>query len=184
MQMSTRRQFIQSAGFGLLASSMNEGNIFGSGIQKRKLSMQLYTVRDQIKEDISGTLQRLSRIGFKNVETAFWPEGISLDRAAALLKENNLHVSSCHIEIPLGEGKKAFIDTAKAFDCTDMIWHGWPEDRRYSTLEGTRELIGLYNASGKFAKDNGLHFGLHNHWWEFRNLILGPCWGNAGLATG
>ena len=110
--MSTRRQFIQSAGFGMLASAMNKGDIYGSGIQKRKLSMQLYTVRDQIKEDISGTLQRLSRIGFKNVETAFWPEGVSLDRAAALLKENNLHVSSCHIEIPLGEGKKAFIDTA------------------------------------------------------------------------
>jgi hypothetical protein len=117
--------------------------------------MQLYTVRDQIKEDISGTLQRISRLGFKNVETAFWPEGVSLDRAAALLRENNLNVSSCHIEIPLGESKKTFIDTAKAFGCNEMIWHGWPEDRRYSTLEGTRELIGLYNASGKFAKDNG-----------------------------
>jgi hypothetical protein len=124
MHMSTRRQFIQSAGIGLLACSLQEGNIFGTGMPKRKLSMQLYTVRDQIKEDISGTLQRISRLGFKNVETAFWPEGVSLDRAAALLRENNLNVSSCHIEIPLGESKKAFIDTAKAFGCNEMIWHG------------------------------------------------------------
>jgi sugar phosphate isomerase/epimerase len=50
-----------------------------------------------------------------------------------------------------------------------MIWHGWPEDKRYSSLEGTMELISIYNEAGKFAKANGLQFGLHNHWWEYRN---------------
>jgi sugar phosphate isomerase/epimerase len=50
-----------------------------------------------------------------------------------------------------------------------MIWHGWPEDKRYSSLEGTRELVRIYNEAARFAKDNGLQFGIHNHWWEFRN---------------
>jgi sugar phosphate isomerase/epimerase len=54
-----------------------------------------------------------------------------------------------------------------------MIWHGWPEDKRYSSMEGTRELIRMYNDAARFAKDNGLLFGLHNHWWEFRNKAEG-----------
>jgi sugar phosphate isomerase/epimerase len=35
------------------------------------------------------------------------------------------------------------------------------------------ELISIYNEAGKFAKANGLQFGLHNHWWEYRNKIDG-----------
>jgi sugar phosphate isomerase/epimerase len=54
-----------------------------------------------------------------------------------------------------------------------MIWHGWPEDKRYSSLEGTMELVGIYNESAKIAKANGLSFGLHNHWWEYRNNVGG-----------
>jgi sugar phosphate isomerase/epimerase len=50
-----------------------------------------------------------------------------------------------------------------------MIWHGWPEDKRYSSVDGTMELISIYNQAAAFAKANGLQFGLHNHWWEYRN---------------
>jgi|LakMenEpi03Aug12_release.lakeMendotaPanAssembly.Ray.scaffolds.fasta_scaffold53012_4 sugar phosphate isomerase/epimerase len=140
---------------------------------KGKLSVQLYTIRDQMAADPKSALSKLAAIGFKHVETAFWPKGMTLDQAAGLLKENGLSVSSAHIEMPIGDQQKIFLDTAKAFQCRDMIWHGWPEDKRYSTLEGTRELISIYNQAGKFAKDNGLRFGLHNHWWEFRNKVDG-----------
>jgi sugar phosphate isomerase/epimerase len=140
---------------------------------KGKLSVQLYTIRDQMAADPKSALSKLAGIGFKHVETAFWPKGMTLDQAAGLLKENGLSVSSAHIEMPIGDQQKIFLDTAKAFQCRDMIWHGWPEDKRYSTLEGTRELISIYNQAGKFAKDNGLRFGLHNHWWEFRNKVDG-----------
>ena len=137
----------------------------------QKLSIQLYTVRDQIKEDLRGSIKKIADLGFNNVETAFWPEGVSLDQAAAVLKEFKLNVSSCHIELPIGAYQKTFLATAKAFNCKNMIWHGWPEDKRYSSLEGTKELVKIYNDANKFAKANGLKFGLHNHWWEFRNKV-------------
>ena len=35
------------------------------------------------------------------------------------------------------------------------------------------ELVSIYNEAGKFAKANGLQFGLHNHWWEYRNKVSG-----------
>jgi len=138
-----------------------------------KLSVQLYTVRDQIKSDISGTLHRVREIGFEYVETAFWPDNVSLQMAANYLQKAGLTVSSAHIEIPIGDKKQLMLDTAAAYNCKKMIWHGWPEDKRYSSLEGTMELISIYNDASRFARSHGLEFGLHNHWWEYRNKVGG-----------
>ena len=136
-----------------------------------KLSVQLYTVRNQINTDFPGTLKKVRAIGYETVETAFWPEGTSIKTAASYIREAGLSVSSAHIELPINDKKQTMLDTAEAYDCKKMIWHGWPEDKRYSSYDGTMELISIYNEAGKFAKSNGLQFGLHNHWWEYRNKI-------------
>lgn len=170
-----RRNFLQLAGMGLMGTALPNTNLFAesSSSKPAKLSMQLYTVRNEISKDIAGTLKRVADIGFKHVETAFWPEGITVQKAAQYLKEAGLSVSSAHIEIPVADKKQVMLDTATAYGCKKMIWHGWPEDKRYSTLEGTKELAAIYNEAGKIAKDNGLEFGLHNHWWEYRNKVGG-----------
>jgi sugar phosphate isomerase/epimerase len=175
-QSFTRRDFLQVSGQGLFGTSLLLNSLSSLDSTKwrpAKLSVQLYSVRNQISTDIPGTLKRLSDIGFKSVETAFWPEGLTVQKAASYIKEAGLSVSSAHIELPVGDKKQAMLDTAAAYGCTKMIWHGWPEDKRYSTLEGTMELVSIYNEAGKFAKENGLQFGLHNHWWEYRNKVGG-----------
>jgi len=75
--------------------------------------------------------------------------------------------------LPDGEQQQQMLKIAKAYGAKRMIWHGWPEDKRYSTLEGTKQLAATYNTCHQFAVDNGLQFGLHNHWWEFRNKVGG-----------
>jgi sugar phosphate isomerase/epimerase len=172
----TRRGFLEISGLGTLGAILPLHSLSVSGPDEwhpANLSVQLYTVRDQISKDISGTLKRVYDIGFRNVETAFWPEGISVQQAAKYIKDSGLSVSSAHIEIPLGDHKQAMLDAAAAYNCKKMIWHGWPEDKRYSSLEGTMELVSVYNEAAKFAKLNGLQFGLHNHWWEYRNKVGG-----------
>lgn len=171
--MKTRRDFLQLTSMGIMSTCLPENFNFLGLNPKKKMSVQLYTIRDHIAKDFTGSIKKISDLGFEYVETAFWPKGISLNQAAAVLSENNLKISSCHIELPLGEYQKTFLETAKVFNCKNMIWHGWPEDKRYSSLEGTRELIKVYNNANKFAKANGLSFGLHNHWWEFRNKVDG-----------
>lgn len=182
---STRRDFLRMAGMGLLGTSLascggngkketdaeapsRQQDVFIAG--GPRIAMQLYTVRDQIAIDLKGTLHRLAEIGFTHVETAFWPAGITHQRAADHLREAGLTPISSHIEIPGSpEERRKFLEIAKAYGCTRMIWHGWPEDPRYQTVAGTQQLIRLYNDTSQFAQDNGLSFGLHNHWWEFRN---------------
>ena len=172
----SRRNFLELGGMGLIGAVIPfpTAEFFTTGKwNPAKLSVQLYTVREQIKNDLPGTLKRIREIGFEFVETAFWPEGISLQKAAQYIRDAGLSVSSSHIEIPLGAQKQIMLDTAAAYNCKKMIWHGWPEDKRYSSLEGTMELVSIYNDAGKFAKANGLEFGLHNHWWEYRNKVGG-----------
>jgi sugar phosphate isomerase/epimerase len=171
--MTNRREFLQRSGMGLLVTAFPDFSKPSIDNHMFRLSVQLYTIREEIKKDIKGSLRRLADIGYKNIETAFWPEDIKPQTAANYLKEFGFNVSSCHIEIPTGANKQAMLDAGKMYGCKDMIWHGWPEDKRYSSLEGTRELIKIYNESNKIAKDNGLRFGLHNHWWEYRNYVGG-----------
>jgi sugar phosphate isomerase/epimerase len=176
-QEMSRKKFLHSAGLGIAGAALSPAILFpgfpGAASPKAKIALQLYTVRDAIGQDIAGTFHKIAEAGYKAVETAFWPEGVSLKQAAKLLREAGLTVSSSHVEIPQGDKKRAMLETAEAFGSTRMIWHGWPEDKRYSSLEGTKELAGIYNEAGHFARSNGLQFGLHNHWWEYRNRVGG-----------
>ena len=171
-----RRSFLKLSGMGILASTLPLG-ITSCARSKTaglpRLSMQLYTVRNQIAADLQGTLGRLADIGFTHVETAFWPEGVSHRDGAAYLKEAGLTVSSIHAELPDVEDRNTLLELAEIYQCDRLIWHGWPEDPRYQTVEGTLELASLYNEISSYLNANGLRFGLHNHWWEFRALPYG-----------
>jgi sugar phosphate isomerase/epimerase len=169
-----RREFLEMSALGL--SSALIASCAGRDTSTRplaKIGFQLYTVRNEIEKDLISTLSKVAEVGFAGVETAFWPEHITIKEAAKALKAAGLSVCSAHCELPLGEKKSEMVEIAESFDCSRMIWHGWPEDERYKTSEGIKQLAELYNEANHFAKTNGLQFGIHNHWWEFRNVING-----------
>ncbi len=171
-----RRSFLKLSGMGLLASTLPFGVTScarSDAAVLPRLSIQLYTVRNQIATDLQGTLRRLAEIGFTHVETAFWPEGVSHREGAAYLKEAGLTVSSIHAELPENGDRNTLLEIAELYQCDRLIWHGWPEDPRYHSVEGTLELASLYNELSGYLNANGLRFGLHNHWWEFRTLPEG-----------
>lgn len=132
------------------------------------ISIQLYTFRNQLNEDIPGTLQRVADMGYKYVETYDFSEEMNYEQVGQMLRDAGLSVSSMHSVIPLGEVGEKALRRAEAYDNDKVIWHGWPEDERYQTEEGIKELAGIYNEASQFLQSNGLQFGLHNHWWEMR----------------
>lgn len=172
-----RKEFLQWGSIGALGAAVIPSSVIsdlseaGQANGPAKIAVQLYTVRKELEKDISGTLKRIADIGFEAVETAFWPKGMTIKQAGQYIKQAGLSVSSAHIELPTADQKNAMLEAAEAFGCKKMIWHGWPEDIRYGTLDGTKQLIAIYNEANRFAKANGLQFGLHNHWWEFRNKV-------------
>ena len=173
-----RKQFLRLGGISALSAAICPSTVVSSleavstaRSEPAKIALQLYTVRKELEKDMGGTLRRIADMGFEAVETAFWPKDISIKQAAQFIRNAGLSVCSAHIELPLGDKKAAFLETAKEMGCTKMVWHGWPEDIRYSSLDGTKLLVDIYNEANQFAKANGLQFGLHNHWWEFRNKV-------------
>lgn len=183
MQLKSRRKFLRNASIGALSvgllacseesSSNSKDDPSDEGDTATRLpqiGLQLWSVREDIEKDLEGTLERIAAIGFAGIETAFWPEGVSLDAGAKALEKAGLSVCSIHCEIPVKEEQSKFLEMAEAYQCKNMIWHGWPEDPRYKTLAGTKELAQIYREASDFSQENGLRFGLHNHWWEFQKM--------------
>lgn len=168
-----RRKFIQLGGAAAIAAQLPLASFAKNDSAMPSIALQLYTVRDKFEKDIPGTLKRIADIGIKNVEAAFWPKNVTVEQAAKYLKDAGLNVCSCHVDIPVGDKQDVVFKTAETLKTKRIIWHGWPEDKRYSSLDGTKELISIYNKAGEAAKAKGLQFGLHNHWWEFRNKVGG-----------
>lgn len=134
---------------------------------KPAIALQLYTVRDILAHDFAGTVEKIAAMGYAGVETAFFDEKTPVTEAAKLFERLGLAVPSAHCPIPVGAQKNAVLDMADTLGCRRIIWHGWPQDERYSSIEGIRQLADLYNEANGAAKSRGLSFGLHNHWWEY-----------------
>jgi len=180
---STRRSFLETVALGsvgMALSSCYDSSSTSDLIESRdesstsdkvgKIALQQWTFRDAIEENADQAFGRISEMGFDGIETAFWPENISLEQGAQLFKTHNISVVSVHAELPLGDEKDNILKMADLYECQNMVWHGWPEDERYHSYEGIHELAELYNESASWMKDQGFQLGLHNHWWEFEEV--------------
>lgn len=131
-----------------------------------RLGLQLYSLREALDADFPGALRRIAGLGFAGVETAFFPEAVPVAEAGRQLRALDLTVLAAHTPLPLGAGREEARRIAEAVGCRRIVWHGWPRDPRYDTIDGVRRLADEFNAAGAAAAADGLTLGIHNHWWE------------------
>jgi sugar phosphate isomerase/epimerase len=130
-----------------------------------KVGLQLYTVRDKMKEDFEGTLARVAQIGYKEVEFAGYFNHTPAD-VKAILDRHGLSAPSTHIALgDMDEWKKA-LDTAKAIGHDYIVVPWIPEEKR-KTLDDWKSVASVFNQAAQMAKDAGLQFAYHNHDFEF-----------------
>lgn len=132
------------------------------------IGLQLYTLRESLPNDLAGGLRRVAEIGYQGVETAFFDPRITPEETARLLRELGLTAFATHADLPLGDAQEETLRLADVLGCRRIIWHGWPEDPRYSSRDGIGALVDEYNQAAKVAASHGLELGIHNHWWEMR----------------
>jgi sugar phosphate isomerase/epimerase len=137
------------------------------------LSVQLYTVRNQMAEDLRGTLAQIREIGYRYVEG-----GSLADRGVEFwqrtLAELDLKMSGMHVGIEaLESDASAAIDEALAVDCPFLIVPWLPEDRRrdYASLARSLEEI------GRQCRDRGVRLAYHNHDFELLDGGLDTLYG-------
>lgn len=132
------------------------------------VALQLYTVRDRLKEDFSGTLKKIAAIGYDAVELAGL-YGHSAAEVREILDSLNLKAVGAHIGI---DALKSDIDQqiadAKALGYANIIVPYI--DGTYRSVEGYKKLADLLNTFASPIADAGLALAYHNHDFEFAAL--------------
>jgi sugar phosphate isomerase/epimerase len=149
-------------------------------VPRDQISIQLYTLRDQLAIDLEGTLAALRAIGYTKVEHAGFVGRTVTDFKAAL-DAAGLRATSGHVQIPQPFDPAAW--RASLADANVLgsrfivhpffgINFGTGEVTR--TTAPWRAFARDLNRAGRMARDAGLKLGYHNHNWEFFRLTDNP----------
>ncbi len=175
-----RRDFLQSS---LLAASLVALPGFAAGASsKYKMGLQLYTIRDPLKEDVVGTIKKITAIGYEDCETyGYNPAqgtyyGLKASAFKQVLADHQMITTSGHYDFSQFFDKPA----SALIKYTDQCIEGahalgqryitWPWlDPKFRSLESFKLLTGKLNVVGERINKAGLAFAYHNHDFEFTN---------------
>jgi sugar phosphate isomerase/epimerase len=150
------------------AASGGVSTASGGGASANMIGIQMYTVRDQLQTDFDGTVEKIARIGYKNLEFAGYynrtPEQVRalLDRVGAVSR-------SSHIGAPLlRQDAAAQIKAAKTIgqDYITLPSYNFGKEG----LAGWRKAVAEFNQWGAMCRDAGIKLAYHNHNFEFAPL--------------
>src|SRR6266700_880755 len=97
-----------------------------------KIGVQLYTVRDEMKADFEGTIAKVAKIGYKEVEFAGY-FGRTGQQVRAVCEKNGLDPVSTHVQYDeLDDKFPSVIETSKVIGLKYIVCPWIPEDLRKS----------------------------------------------------
>lgn len=164
--MITRRDFLAGAVVGLGAGTQWAARLPANPYDK-PIGLQLYTLRNELGNDLAGTLRKVARIGYKEVEIVDF-YGKDSRQTRELLQDQGLTAPSAHYQIGQIESNwDKQIDYAREIGLKFMVSAIVPADRRDS-LDHYMRLADLFNKAGEKAQQAGIQFCYHNHNFEFK----------------
>lgn len=137
------------------------------------MGIQLYAVKDALKDDAAGTLKALKQIGYGEVETAGFGDR-SAQEFRRLLDDAGLACPSSHLPFDI-DNLGATFEAAHALGNTYTASGGLRGSLRPAlstpeagmTVEEAKRTADLANRIGAAAKKAGLQYAYHNHNVEF-----------------
>jgi sugar phosphate isomerase/epimerase len=170
----TRREFLTTLGAlaAVAACRRGAGNMdsaAGAAASARRrfdpIGIQLYTVRNEMRQDMPGTLARIAEMGYKEVEFAGY-FGRTPVQVKELLAQNRLTSPSTHVSIELARQDKT-LDDAVAAGHRYITVPSLPRSA-LATADAVRRTADEFNTIAERARSRGLRFSFHNHDAEFR----------------
>lgn len=133
---------------------------------KGPLGIQLYSLRDQFKKDVPGTLAKVKEFGFTEVELA-GTYGKSPEEFTALLKANGLKAVAGHFGFDqFKNDPEAVAKEAKALGL-QYAGTAWVPHSGQITEQWVRDTAKVFNQAGEVLAKHGIKFFYHNHGYEF-----------------
>jgi sugar phosphate isomerase/epimerase len=137
--------------------------------KKKEIGLQLYSLRDDLKKDVKGTIEKLGKIGYTFVEAASFDNGkfygMEPEAFRDLLKANGMKLVSSHTGANY-TGDQASWDAAmlwwdqaivahKKAGCTYIVKPSMG-DYPYKNLEALKKTCEYFNAIGEKCNSAGI----------------------------
>lgn len=166
-----RKDFLRTASFLAGGSVLLPGLVRAAANTKVKdIGIQLYTVRGEMLADPAGTLKKLAKIGFRELESARSDKGnyygLTPKEIRKICDDHGMRLRSGHVHVD-GDWKKS-IDQAAETGQEYIISSVLPS--KGQTIEHYQQSAEDFNKLGEECKKVGLHFGYHNHDSEFETV--------------
>jgi len=137
-------------------------------ISAQEIGLQLYSLREQFKSDVPGTLALVNKMGIKEIEGGS-TYGLEQTAFKNLLKKNKLKTISVGADFgELSGDLQPIIDNAKVFGAKYVVNFWIPHNGYDFTFDDVKNAAEVFNKAGKVFAENGLTFCYHPHGYEFR----------------
>ena len=180
----SRRTFLKNSALAVAAAGFLPGESFASAFKRDMVGVQLYSVRDAMGKDPSGSLKKLAGMGYKYVEHAGYRNGKFYGYGAkefkALLDGYGLKMHSGHTRLDpkdYDSSKKEFTDEWKklvedaAIAGQKYVISPWIDESVRKSYDDLMRFIELFGKAGELCKAHGMKFGYHNHDFEFNTVL-------------
>ncbi|HJQ11774.1 MAG TPA: sugar phosphate isomerase/epimerase [Gemmatimonadaceae bacterium] len=170
-----RREFVKALGLAAVGTqfgcaSAGASNAVGER-RLRKVGIQLYTLRDDARRDLEGTLVNIAKAGYKEVELLSSMNNFGMPPAQlrAILDRNGLVAPSTHVETGIFENLEPQIEAAKILGHQYLIVASLPDADKLG-LDDYRRWADRFNEAGARALRSNIRIGFHDEAWDFRNM--------------
>ncbi|RUA32256.1 MAG: sugar phosphate isomerase/epimerase [Bacteroidetes bacterium] len=194
-----RRKFIKQAGVAsslafIPTSILSACTTQNQGVAK-EAGLQLYTLREALEKDFKGTIEKVAKIGYKNLEFFNYSDGKyfgnSIKEVKSILDELNLKAKSSHVltgwAMPKNLGTMTNDWERTVADAAELgqshIACAYLFDSERESIDDYKKLSDLLNTCGETSKEYGIQMAYHNHDFEFQamdgkipyDLLLSEC---------
>ena len=132
------------------------------------VALQLYSVRQDCKQDFDAALVQVAAMGFEGVEFAgYYNYATNAAGLAARLNALKLKAAGTHVRMDVlrGDALKSTIEFHQAIGCRFLVV---PGDVAFTDPEKSKALADEFNTLAATLKPLGMACGYHNHVNEFK----------------
>lgn len=139
----------------------------------QEIGLQFYSLRNEFKKDVPGTLALIKKMGIREVEGGD-TYGLPLEDFKKLLTENGLKVVSVGADFQaLADDPMSVVKNANAFGAKYAVCFWIPHQGDDFTIEDTKRAVDVFTRAGKVLSENGITLCYHPHGFEFRSYENG-----------
>jgi sugar phosphate isomerase/epimerase len=161
-----RRAFLSNAGLAIVATQIGcAGARAGSGTRRlRSVGVQLYSLRDDARQDLERTLANIAAIGYRDVELLGSMDNFGMPpaRLREVLDKNGLRAPSTHVSGNALDDLDRQLDIAQTLGHRYIVVASLPIQGP-RTLDDYRRWSDRLNEGGRRSQGRGIYVGFHNH---------------------